>query len=413
MSPEISTNIRKHRRRLGWSQERLAEAAGVSLGTVRKLEQGGVARVETLAQLAEALDVDTAALFAPAASPEPVRDDGPSRQQLLDLRRHLMPPVGLVDVAGAQEAGVPRSVLLHDIDEAHALYQADRYDSVARRLPGILSAAGGSARVADGDEQRHQTLVTRAQALFLTGKYLTQVRQYDLAYQALASGIRDAREVEATSAAAVGVIGLCWLLLRQDRFAECADLASDTADAVEPRMSKAAPEELAIWGELFLRVAAAAVRNNRKEEAKGARRMAATAARAIGREHADFRTHWAAFGPATAEIKVIEDLSLKGDARGVLRRADTGPLHKDSLRAYGIPGSNVWGRYRLDVARAHSLTGAHHDATCELMGVFRSQPEWMRHQPMARRVLENVLRTRTRTLTDDMRTLVAHLGVSG
>ncbi|MEU7155740.1 helix-turn-helix domain-containing protein [Streptomyces chrestomyceticus] len=413
MSPEISSNLRKHRRRLGWSQERLAEAAGVSPGTVRKLEQGGVARVETLAQLAEALNVDTAALFAPPASPEPIRDDGPSRQQLLDLRRHLMPPVGLVDAIGPPEEDVPRSALLRDIDEAHALYQADRYDSVARRLPGILSVAGGSVRAADEAGQRRQALVTRARALFLTGKYLTQVRQYDLAYQALASGIRDAREAEATPAAAVGVIGMCWLLLRQDRFAECADLASDTADAVEPRISKATPEELAVWGELLLRVAAAAVRNNRKAEAKDARRMAATAAQAIGREHIDFRTHWGPFGPATAEIKAIEDLSLKGDARGVLRRADTGPLHPDSLKAYGTPTSNVWGRYRLDVAQAHSRSGAHHDATEILMGIYRSHPEWMRHQPMARRAVEKVLRTRTRTLTVDMRTLASHLGVNG
>ncbi|MFH8405984.1 helix-turn-helix domain-containing protein [Streptomyces sp. NPDC018019] len=413
MSPEISTNIRNHRRCRGWSQERLAEAAGVSLGTVRKLEQGGVARVETLVRLAEALDVDTAALFAPAASPEPIRGDGPSRQQLLDLRRHLMPPVGLADEAGPPAEGDLRSGLLHAIDEAHALYQADRYDSVARRLPGILSAAEGGVRVADGDDQRYQALSARARSLFLTGKYLTQVRQYDLAYQALASGIRDAREIGAMPTASVGVIGMCWLLLRQDRFAECADLASDTADAMEPRISKATPEALAVWGELLLRVAAAAVRNNRKAEAKDARRMAATAAHAIGREHIDFRTHWGAFGPATAEIKVIEDLSLKGDVKGVLRRADTGPLHKDSLGTYGTPSSNVWGRYRLDVARAHSLTGAHHEATGELMGLYRSQPEWMRHQPMARRVLGKVLATRTRTLTDDMRTLASHLEING
>ncbi|MFH8343511.1 helix-turn-helix domain-containing protein [Streptomyces sp. NPDC018045] len=413
MSPEISANIRNHRRCLGWSQERLAEAAGVSLGTVRKLEQGGVARVETLARFAEALDVDTAALFAPAASPEPISDDGPSRQQLLDLRRHLMPPVGLADEAGPPAGEGLRGGLLHDIDEAHALYQADRYDAVARRLPGILSAAEGGVCVADGDEQRHQSVSTRARALFLTGKYLTQVRQYDLAYQALASGIRDARGIEAMPTAAVGVIGMCWLLLRQDRFAECADLASDTADAMEPRISKAMPQELAVWGELLLRVAAAAVRNNRKPEAKDARRMAATAAHAIGRERTDFRTQWGAFGPATAEIKVIEDLSLKGDVRGVLRRADTGPLHRDSLTTYGAPTSNVWGRYRLDVARAHSLTGAHHDATGELMGIYRSQPEWMRHQPMARRVLDKVLSTRARTLTADMRTLASHLGISG
>ncbi|MEU7223915.1 transcriptional regulator [Streptomyces chrestomyceticus] len=332
---------------------------------------------------------------------------------LSDLRRHLMPPVGLVDAFVPPEEGVPRNALLQDIAEAHALYQADRYDSVALRLSGVLSASGGSVRTADGDDQQRQALATRARALFLTGKYLTQVRQYELAYQALASGVRDAREAEATPTAAVGVIGMCWLLLRQDRFAECADLASDTADAVEPRISKATPEELAVWGELLLRVAAAAVRNNRKAEAKDARRMAATAAQAIGREHIDFRTHWGPFGPATAEIKVIEDLSLKGDARGVLRRADTGPLHPDSLKAYGTPTSNVWGRYRLDVAQAHSLTGAHHDAIGELLGLYRSHPEWMRHQPMAHRVLEKVLKTRTRTSTKGMQTLAAHLGVDG
>ncbi|MEU4202077.1 hypothetical protein AB0F64_19255 [Streptomyces sp. NPDC026294] len=60
---------------------------------------------------------------------------------MLDLRRHLLPPVGLVDMTGPPEEEVPRGPLLQDIEEAHALYQADRYDSVARRLPGILSAA--------------------------------------------------------------------------------------------------------------------------------------------------------------------------------------------------------------------------------------------------------------------------------
>jgi hypothetical protein len=118
--------------------------------------------------------------------------------------------------------------------------------------------------------------------------------------------------------AATGVVGLCWLFLRQDRFDECAHLAAATAEAIEPKLSTASHGQLAAWGELHLRVAAAAIRNNKPDEAREARRMAATAASAIGTEHADHRAHWARFGPVTAELKAVEDLCLTGDYRAVL-----------------------------------------------------------------------------------------------
>ncbi|MFG2196375.1 helix-turn-helix transcriptional regulator [Streptomyces sp. NPDC048639] len=48
MSSELAENVRAHRRRAGMTQEELATAADVSPGVVRKVEQGGSARVETL-----------------------------------------------------------------------------------------------------------------------------------------------------------------------------------------------------------------------------------------------------------------------------------------------------------------------------------------------------------------------------
>ncbi|MEU4357395.1 helix-turn-helix domain-containing protein [Streptomyces virginiae] len=71
MTTELADNVRKYRRRAGLSQEELAHAAGVSPGTVRKVEQGGTVRMETLHALARALGVTTATLLAPDA-PEPV-----------------------------------------------------------------------------------------------------------------------------------------------------------------------------------------------------------------------------------------------------------------------------------------------------------------------------------------------------
>ncbi|MFG2720807.1 hypothetical protein ACGFW5_21285 [Streptomyces sp. NPDC048416] len=54
----------------------------------------------------------------------------------------------------------------------------------------------------------------------LAARYLTQVRQYDLAYTALAGAITDARRAGDTLTGRSGVIGMCWLLLRQGRLDE-------------------------------------------------------------------------------------------------------------------------------------------------------------------------------------------------
>ncbi|MBW1601026.1 helix-turn-helix transcriptional regulator [Streptomyces sp. JJ66] len=317
-SSGLGDNLRAHRRVAGLSQEELANDAGLSVSVVRKVEQGGQARVETLHCLARALNIPTSALFA-ADSPEPVIGDEANRQMLMTLRKALMPPVGirqtLTDPGGAE----PLAKLWRQVGEGHTLHFADRYDSVARTLPGLLRATEAAVASAEDDTDRQEAMRVRSHALLFAGKHLTHVRQYDMAYHALSEGIRLAREVNDTAWAATGVSGMCWLLLRQDRFDESERLAAVTADQMEPRMSSATVSELAAWGELSLWIASAAVRNNRPDEAAEARRMAATAASALGQEHTDFRQHWSTFGPVTAELKAVEDLGLAGDWHGVLR----------------------------------------------------------------------------------------------
>ncbi|WP_328915285.1 MULTISPECIES: helix-turn-helix domain-containing protein [unclassified Streptomyces] len=408
----LPENVRNYRRRAGLTQEELADAAGHSVGVVRKIEQGGSARVETLHDLARALGVPTSALFETAA-PEPVRAREGDTVRLAELRKALMPPVGLVDIF-VEPIPVDLIALQRHIDDAHALYHVDRYDSVARTLPGILRESESAVAISDpGSRTRRKALAVRAGALLVTGKYLTQVRRYDLAYHALSRGIVDAREAEQTLTAATGVVGLSWLLLRQDRFDEAESLAASTAAEIEPRMSQATPGQLAAWGELCQRVASAALRNNRPEVAKDARRMAATAASALDMEHVNFREHWTTFGPATAEAKAIEDLSLAGDARGVLRRADDGPVNARALKRLGRPSPNNWFRHRLDVAKAHATLGSHQDAIDELVVIKAQAPEWLSHQRMAGYIVRDVLSKRKRTLTREMRDMASHLDVSG
>lgn len=300
MSSELSENVKKYRKQAGMSQEGLSHASGFSLSVVRKVEQGGDARVETLHMLARALGVPTSALFATEA-PQPVIGDEANRRYLAELRKALMPPVGLSSILSDLGEAGNLSTLRADIKDGHALYHADRYGSVAKKLPALLRSTEASVMLLEGVEKQ-EAMIVRSHALLLAGKYLTQVRQYDMAYHALAEAIRLSRETGQTLTTATGVVGMCWLLLRQDRFDESEHLATVTAEAMEPRISSSAPGQLAVWGELSLRIASAAVRNNRPDIAREARRMASTAASALDTEHIDYQTHWTTFGPVTAEL---------------------------------------------------------------------------------------------------------------
>lgn len=415
MTTELADNVRKYRRRAGMSQEELAHEAGVSPGTVRKVEQGGTVRMETLHALARALDATTAALMAPDA-PEPVgQAEDPNRVNLIQLRAALTPPVGLEDesVQAAEEEPNLRR-FRQAINDGAVLYHSGSYKSVAARLPGILRDANSAVAYYASGEEHRQAVLARAEAMQLAGHYLTQVRQYDLAYTALSGAISDARKAGDRLTGTSGVIGMCWLLLRQGRFDEAEQLAAKTADLVEPRMSRATPDECAAWGWLALRAAAAAGRNNRPEEAKQYLRVANTAASAVGREHTgSYFRHWTTFGPLTVGMKAVEDAMVVGDVRTVVRKSSEDSMSPKVWKTLGRPSDNNWNRHRLDVACAYARTGELSAAMEELTGAREAFPEWLRHQNMAGSIMRDILKKRKRTLTAEMREMAAYLGVVG
>ncbi|MFF3552918.1 helix-turn-helix domain-containing protein [Streptomyces tsukubensis] len=417
MSREVGENIKRIRRVAGRSQEDLAEVCRLSVSTVQKAEQGRTVRTETLHAIARGLGVTTSKLFA-ADSPEPVVGDDATKRSLMPIREALMPPVG-VDGVAMVPVHTPGGLteLRKSVLAAHDLYSADDFGAVARVLPRLLRDSEATVALAEDDEARQEAERVRTLTLLVSGKFLTQVRQYDLAYSALTEGIRTAQSAGDRSGAAIGVIGLGWLLLRQDRFTDCYNLAVRAAEELEPRISDTDPARVGIWGELWMRAAAAAVRDNRPQEAKAARRMVARAVAGLPNEGAAFPTTWGGFGPVTASVKSVEDYLIRGDgraeARAVLRLSERGVLRRDARKRSGNTTAVNWGRHRLDVAQAHVLLGAHQDGMEVLTAVKTAQPEWIKHQPMARRIMADVLRTRKRTLSVEMRDMAAHLGVSG
>ncbi|WP_234016830.1 helix-turn-helix domain-containing protein [Streptomyces sp. LaPpAH-108] len=247
MSDELAENLKRLRRAKGWSQEQLAHRAGLSVGPVRKIEQGrsGV-RMETLHALARALGVRTSDLMA-AGPPEPVGHEDPNSQNLRALRIALAPALGLGRAPAPVGAEPDLRRLRRMTHDSSVLYFADTYASIAAELPVLIKAADDAVAWFDSGDAHAEALVARSRVMSLVGRYLTQIRQYDLAHVAALRAIEDGRAAGDDLTAASGVGGMCWLLVRTERFDEAEDIAVATMDAVEPKIMGASDDQYATW----------------------------------------------------------------------------------------------------------------------------------------------------------------------
>lgn len=405
------THLQNLRHRRGLTQEALADAAGLSVSTIRKIEQGGSARIETLHILARALDVETSTLFG-SASPTPTLDsEEDNKLNLLPLRRVLTPVVGIggaASFAGQPSSEVRESDLRAALSEAVRLYHADDFEAVAAMLPRMVRESHWLIDHA-ASEEPPPLLRLRAEIYQLAGWFLTQVRQYDLAYTAIRDAIQDATGAGDPLTAASGAISQAWLFIRQGRFTDAESLARDTASTIEPRMSTASDAELAAWGWLLLRGSAAAIRNNRRDSSDEFLSLAEVAASRVSviRSPGRYHQYLTTFGPAVVTMKRAEAVMITGDAHGVLRLAEKIPQPRTSRYR-----SDNLSRHLLDVASAHTTLRDYRYATDILAHLRKNSPEWLRHQRKAKDVLLTILQSRKRSLGQELRGLADFLDIS-
>ncbi len=249
----------------------------------------------------------------------------------------------------------------------------------------------------------------RAEIYQLAGWFLTQVRQYDLAYTAIRDAIQDATGAGDPLTAASGAISQAWLFIRQGRFTDAESLARDTASTIEPRMSTATDAELSAWGWLLLRGSAAAIRNNRRDSSDEFLSLAEVAASRVPviRSPGRYDQYLTTFGPAVVAMKRAEAVMITGDARGVLRLAESIPQPRT-----GRYRSDNLSRHLLDVASAHTTLRDYRDATDILVHLRKNSPEWLRHQRKAKDVLLTILQSRKRSLGQELRSLADFLDIS-
>ncbi|MEO3767010.1 helix-turn-helix transcriptional regulator [Streptomyces sp. B8F3] len=383
----IGDRVRAVRKRRGLSQKELAAAADLSVSLVRKMEQGERrdVRMETAHQLARALDVSTTHLLTKA--PEPWRPNVPADIWQPVVTALAAPPPQLPEAPTA--AGVSGALA-----GGRALFATERYDDLGRMLPALLR----DVRALEGPQARRLLY----QTMQLTVSFLGQVRQYEAAADA-AQRTLDASTDALDGAAAV--VAQCQQLLRGGHLTEVAELATRWADDVEPRVSKATPQEFAVWGGLQLRIGAAAVRDNRKPEAATALRMARIAAVGLGTEVVTAPDYLRHFGPATVTHQRAEHAAIQRNPVRVLKLHDT-VSNWSPARGGGKSGRC---RHMLDVADAHLRL--HDDERCVhvLRQVWDDAPQWITAQRYAQDIMGRVIEGR-RTLTPEMRELADALG---
>jgi transcriptional regulator with XRE-family HTH domain len=371
--------IREARKRRGMTQRELAAAADLSLSAVKKIEADtmGAIRLATAHRIAMALGVPTLALIdpAPIESPEP-SDIGiwaPTRDALLS-------PPPLINAEPTPDRGTADTLL-----SAIRLYHDNEYGRLARLLPLLLR------------ETRDAPPLLRSRVMQLAGSVMTQTRQHDAARVALTQSMADAEATGSDLDAASTVITLCWLLLVEGRFGEVRSMAAKWADRVEPRLSQATNPEISAWGWLLLRGSAAAIRDNRPDEAADMMRLAEAAAVAAGSERGGYRMYWTTFGPATVAMKRAENAIVNGRPDVALRLAAVVPA---GLR----PTSDNRNRHLLDVSAANAELRHYDEAIGVLTQLHAEAGPWLAEQRMARDILGRIVQRR-RTLTPDMRDL--------
>ncbi len=400
------TRVRDHRLARGLTQEQLAEHAGLSLGVVKKIEQGGNGRLETYHALARALRVRTSALFEPGG-PHLTRRPDDGAIDLMPLRQAVCPPFTLHGPLRADTVETEPDLrqLWRTARRVDQSYHQDDYVRVSELLPALLRSAHTAVAHFDNGPENNEALKLRSDVLQQAGRYLTQVRAYDLAHLALRDAMRDAAEAgdRLSSAAAVYLQG--WTLIRQGRLDEAEQLAIATADDIEPRISRASRDELGVWGRLLVKASGAAARNNRSAEAREILRLARTAGAAIGGGNAGELYRCGKFGASSVGFQAIENHMVADRPTRVLGLAAR-------VQAGTASTSNTHHRHLLDVARAHVMLRQGDEATGILSSLLDGAPDWLRQQQMAADTFQDVLRLSKRRITAPQRELAAFFEVA-
>ncbi|MFJ9374452.1 helix-turn-helix domain-containing protein [Streptomyces sp. NPDC101455] len=391
----IGDRIRSLREFRDLTQEQLADRAGVSVDTVRMLEQNRrqTARIDTIRNLARALDVQLERLVGQATVTQQLSDDG----GLIALRDAIQDYGHLPGIPTDDDLEDPpgEDAWAESVNAATRLYWGGGYSDLSGILPLLLRDGRATVRQTPTERAWRQLALAYQLAACLSA----QAGHPDWAYTAVEKQLVAAERASDPLMEGMGVSTLSWVLLRQGRWEQAQDIAVRKADELEPSF-KANRNELAVYGNLLVAAACPAARRNQHDDAFAMLARAEGAATISG----PVKAYGSAFSVVDVRTQKV-NTALAGEARpeDALRFAG-------DVRVEDISRPVHSAAYRVDVAQAQYQTGDWDGALATLLEVEEDQPEWIKFQALAAVTVREMLESERRR-SSPLRSLAARLGV--
>jgi hypothetical protein len=283
---------------------------------------------------------------------------------------------------------------------AYQSYQATRYDTTGRILPGLIRDVETAARsigTASPDACQVRVLVYDTAAALLS-----RVGEPFLAWVA-ADRARSASEYGGDPLlAAVSAWRLSYMVTGRKHPQEALGLARTAVAALERAMRAPSPEQLSVYGALRLAAATAAAACHDRATTE----TVLAKARAIADRTGEANHLGTAFGPVNVAIHAISASLRLGDPRTA---ADTGEALDITAMQVGLIGRRT--QVNLDLARAYAMCRKDAAAVNLLLTAERLSRQLVRYDQATRDILIELLRREHRPSTPELRPLAHRAGV--
>lgn len=346
------------------TQEELAEAAGLSIATVRKAEQNrGQLSLPTLLRFAHALGTDISVI---------VGQQAPKRALLADDRTTLRELSRTVHDTAAG-LGTDREAVgfAADLAAGWDAYRAGRIGVAGQFAASCVKDA--AAALSNAPENRRMAAHgVLADAYRLSSYVANQLGARDLAYAAIGHAASQARQGGDPVREASVASGRSWIYLRDARLSDAEQTAGVSFTSIEPTYSDRDPVLLATYGWHVTFAAVVAARQGNTVTAEDLLSQGFAIAARLGRE---VMVNGTAFGPAAITAQAIGIAVSTGKPGKALQLAqglqDISSLHQAARN-----------RLQLDIALAQCDTKQYDTCLDTLLAVCEEYPEWVRHQTL-------------------------------
>ncbi|SFQ29355.1 helix-turn-helix transcriptional regulator [Amycolatopsis rubida] len=397
MREDLAANLRRYRGRM--TQPELSERSGVSVETIRKIEQAAEYNptLNLLVKLATALDIPLSQLVkVPAGVPSGNPEEG-----VMALRRVLSPVddlTGMDPYADVDESRLTIAEAEREAGAAWGEYWSGKYEKLTALLPATIAHVRATAAVVPAHERaRADELLSRL--YWCTGCTLVHLGHTDPAWLAIRLARESAEHGKDELLDATIRGSIAWQLLVQGRYTDAHQIAIRAAMTIEPGSSPALPA-LSAYGSLVITAATAAGRDQRVEEARDLISHAREIAARIGVDRHDYETY---FGPSQVVMQSVDVAVVTEDYETALE------LAKDMPRDNGLPLASRC-RHLADKALALTRTGHYSAALDTLLTAEAQGQDWIQHQSLPKRTTEELLDRDNKA--SRLRTFAKRIGVA-